>query len=103
MINKQQSATVSGKDSALVSRYEGLRRQALGWDDETDRGSGLALFVRQGMTSWMQAWSRCEIRKPAISQIKNGSEEVTPIQLNREAVMILASMALSGRCQEARQ
>jgi hypothetical protein len=103
MMNEQQPASVSGMDSAIVSRYEGLRRHVLGLADETDRGSGLALFVRQGMTSWMQAWSQCGIPGAAISQIKNGPEKVSSMQLNREAVMILASMALSGRCQEARQ
>lgn len=103
MMNEQQPVSVSGMDSAIVSRYEGLRRHALGLADETARGPGLALFVRQGMTSWMQAWSQCAIPGGAISQIKNGPEEVTPIQLNGETVMILASMALSSRCQEARQ
>jgi len=101
MMNEPQSTT-SGEDSAIVSRYEGLRRQALGSVDETGRGSGLALFVRQGMTSWMQAWSQCVICGPATSQAKTGSEEVSSMQLNREAVMILASMALSGRFREAR-
>jgi len=103
MISEQQSASGSGADSAIVSRYEGLRRHALGSADETGRGSGLALFVRQGMKSWMQAWSQCVIGGPATPQAKTGPEEVSPMELNREAVMILASMALSGRCQEARQ
>lgn len=103
MTNQQPSTPVSGTDSTIVSRYEGLRRQALDSADGADRGAGLALFVRQGMKSWMQAWSQCVVCDPETSQIKTSTKEVSPIQLNREAVMILASMALSGRCQEARQ
>jgi len=103
MTSQQLSAPVSGTDSTIVSRYEGLRRQALGSADGADRGAGLALFVRQGMKSWMQAWSQCVISGPSTSQAKTSPEEDSPMQLNREAVMILASMALSGRCQEARQ
>lgn len=103
MMNAQQSAAGSGTDSTIVSRYEELRRQALGAADEAGRGSGLALFVRQGMKSWMQAWSQCGIGGPATSPTRTGPEEVSAMQLNREVVMILASMALIGHCQEARQ
>jgi hypothetical protein len=103
MMKGPPSAAGSGTDSTIVSRYEELRRQALGAADEAGRGSGLALFVRQGMKSWMQAWSQGVIGGPATSPTKTGPEEVSPMQLNREVVMILASMALSGHCQEARQ
>jgi hypothetical protein len=103
MMDEQQFVPVPGTDSAIVRGYEGLRRAALGSVWGTGRESGLALFVRQGMTSWMQAWSKWEMREAAVSQIKKGPERDPLTPLNREAVMILASMALSGRCDETRQ
>jgi hypothetical protein len=103
MMDEQQFVPVPDMDSAIMRCYEGLRRAALGSAWETGRELGLALFVRQGMTSWMQAWSKWGIREAAVSQIKKSPEGDPLIPLNREAVMILASMALSGRYDEARQ
>lgn len=103
MMDEQRFITVPDTDSVIVRCYEGLRRRALGLADETGRESGLALFVRQGMTSWMQAWSKWGMREAAVSQTPKGPEGDPLIALNREAVMILASMALNGRCDEARQ
>lgn len=103
MMDEQQFVPAPDTDSAIVRCYEGLRRAVLGSAWGPGRESGLALFVRQGMTSWMQAWSKWGIREAAVSQIKKGPEGDSLIPLNREAVMILASMALSGRCDEARQ
>ena len=103
MMDEQQFVPVPDTDSTIVRCYEGLRRAALGSARETGRESGLALFVRHGMTSWMQAWSKWEMREAAVSQIKKGPEADPLLALNREAVMILASMALSGRFNEARQ
>jgi hypothetical protein len=103
MMNGPRSASVSGGDSALVSWYEGLRRQALGSRDGEGRGLGWALLVRQGMKSWMQAWSECVTQRPAISTTKTGREDVSLIQSSREVVVVLACMALGGYRQEARQ
>ena len=103
MMNGPQSASVHGGDPALVSCYEGLRRHALGARDVQGRGLGLALLVREGMKSWMQAWAQYVKRGPAMSATKAGFEEVSPIQSSREVVMILASMALGSHRREARQ
>jgi hypothetical protein len=86
-----------------MSCYEGLRRQALGSRDGQGRGLGWALLVRQGMKSWMQAWSLRVTRGPAVSTTKTGLEDVSPIQSRQEVVVILASMALGDHRQEARQ
>jgi hypothetical protein len=102
MMDERPLVTAPDTDSAIVRCYEGLRRAALGSAWETGRELGLALFVRQGMTSWMQTWSKW-MREPSISQIKKSHEGTPLIPLNREAVMILASMALSDRCDEARK
>jgi hypothetical protein len=80
----------------MVTRYEELRRQALtpkSWGGGTQ---GLALFLRQGMKGWMDAWSRCHIVEPAKALIDSRSaEEVVPRNLHAEVVTILAAMALS--------
>jgi len=103
MIDEQQLIPLPDADSAIVHSYEGLRRAALGSARETGREPGLALFVRQGMTSWMRAWSKWGMREAAVLQINKGPEGAPLIPLNREVVMILASMALRGHCDEARQ
>lgn len=44
-----------------VTRYEDLRRQVVG-----DRGGhrlGRALFQREGMKAWLDAWSDCAMRE----------------------------------------
>lgn len=103
MMNGPQSTSVSGSDSALVSCYERLRRRALGAPDGEDRGLGLALLVRQGMKSWMQAWSQYVTRESAMSATKTDIEAVSSIRSSGEVVVILASMVLGRHRQEARQ
>jgi hypothetical protein len=88
--------SVCGSDSTLVSCYERLRRQALGARDWEGRGLGLALLVREGMKSWMQTLSQYVTRGPAISTTQADVEDVSPSQLSREVVVILASMALGA-------
>ena len=43
----------------LVAEYEHLRRDAIATVAHRGEGLGWALFVRRGMTTWMQAWSEC--------------------------------------------
>lgn len=87
---------------AILACYEDLRRQALDPADLVHRGSGLALFVRQGMKNWMEALSRHIPSVPAKPRIKTGLEQASPLRDSRELVSILASMALGSR-QEARR
>lgn len=100
-MTQQSEIPISIAAPAILAGYEELRRQALHKADPMHRGAGLALFVRQGMRSWMQAWSRCRPSVPSKPQIKTSVEQVSPIQGSRELVSILASMALGSR-QEAR-
>jgi hypothetical protein len=39
-----------------TARYEDLRRQVVEEHRGLGQGGGLALFVRQGLVAWMQAW-----------------------------------------------
>lgn len=45
--------------SGLTAHYEELRQQALSRPAERIPAPGLALFLRQGMTTWMRAGSPC--------------------------------------------
>jgi hypothetical protein len=86
----------------MMADYEELRRQALRTDGGASRGFGLALLVRQGMKSWMEAGLRCRASLSAKPSLQTGLEAVSPMPWNREVVMILASMALHSNRQEVR-
>ena len=87
------------RNDGLIARYEELRRHGLG--RSATQGRGLALFVRRGMSAWMQAWSRCLppalVPEPARSHY---DQEICPVQLHRDVAMLPASMVLFAR-QEA--
>jgi hypothetical protein len=77
--------------------YEELRKQALGTRAKSQGGLGLALLMRQGMKSWMDAWP---LRAPEVSLRplpESSREEIVPLDLRTEMVMILTGMALSAR------
>lgn len=81
----------------MVEGYEELRKQALGTGVKNQGGLGLALLMRQGVKSWMDAWPR---RAPEVSVRpfpEPSREEIVPLDLRAEVVMILTGMALSGR------
>jgi hypothetical protein len=85
----------------VVEGYEELRKQILGTGGRNPGGLGLALLMRQGMKSWMDAWSR---RAPEVSVRplpESSRGEIVPLDLRTEVVMILTGMALSAR-QEGR-
>jgi len=83
-------------DSAtLVNRYEQLRRQALGELFTEGVGLGLALFMRRGMTAWMEAWTKhasgigvLGIRKPVV-------ENVIQQDLSHQVTILLTNMVMS--------
>jgi len=83
----------------LIARYEELRRQALGHFGA--QAQGLALFMRRGMSAWMQAWSQCVASPPpSPAQPKQQTQEICPVQLHADVATLLASMVLFAR-QEA--
>ncbi len=85
------------RGDGLVARYEDLRQQVLG--QSAVQPQGLALFIRHGMCAWMQVWSQCVSPVPAVAAPRN-DQEICPVQLHRDAAMLLASMVLFNR-QEA--
>jgi hypothetical protein len=81
----------------LIAHYEELRRQALGRFGA--QAQGLALFMRRGMSAWMQAWSQCGAPPPSSAQPPQ-THEICPVQLHADVATLLASMVLFAR-QEA--
>jgi hypothetical protein len=82
-----QPVSASNIDDTLIARYEELRSQVLGG---LSHGMGLALFLRQGMRSWIEAWRQCTLAAPREHQ----SEQAVPAPLRTELTMLLASMVL---------
>ncbi len=87
----------------LVDHYEDLRRGKLLKNGGT--GQGLALFMRDGMMAWMQAWmSVMETEKSppqaAASPLESAvdvaaGEPLLPAQMYPQISSILTNMALS--------
>ncbi len=82
------------RNDGLIVRYEELRRQALG--RAGGQAQGLALFMRRGMSAWMQAWAQCLVA-PAAPARPPDDQEIFPVQLHRDVAMLLASMILLAR------
>jgi hypothetical protein len=63
------------------------------------RGEGLgwALFVRSGMTAWMQAWSECAPYSKPSSRSRPDVDETIPGDVRPQITTLLASMIL---CQQ---
>jgi hypothetical protein len=85
----------------LAVRYEQLRRDAMSRTAHYGGGLGLALFLRRGMTAWMQAWSECADAETETCSI-SGGKEVIPADMRSQLATLLAGMILSLR-QEATQ
>lgn len=85
-------------EEEIVNRYEELRWQVLGESGGRRGGLGLALFIRQGMERWMEAWSHC---LPSVVPVKPKNESgpvgMVPLDLHAEVVRILAGMAFHCR------
>jgi hypothetical protein len=102
MTNKQSEIPTTAAQQRILERYEDLRRQALCTADPVHRGSGLVMFIRQGMKTWMEAWSRCMPGVATNPQMQTSVDQVSAIEGSRELVSILASMALRSRWEARR-
>ncbi len=89
----------SGADGngKLTAHYEQLRADAL---NRSGHGFGLALFLQQGMTAWMRAWSECANtqKPPSASTVPLAAP--LPSAVRAQLTLILASMLTRPR-QEA--
>jgi len=78
----------------LVVHYERLRRDALGSRSPGDEGLGMALFLRRGMTAWMEAWSECTSRIEPGPRSEPRVDETIPADTRLQITVLLASMIL---------
>lgn len=76
--------------------YEELRQQAVDTRAKNQGGLGLALLMRQGMKSWMGACSRRALEVSLRPLPESSREQIVPLDLQAEVVMILTGMALSA-------
>lgn len=92
----QPPQSMPSSHSAIIERYEELRREMLSSNGGSGGGPGLALFLRQGMKGWIDAWRHSRIAEPPRPPVVCGPvEAVVPWDLRAEMVAILAGMALS--------
>ena len=81
--------------SEQVTRYEDLRRHVI--DHGSGHRLGLALFHREGMKAWLDAWSTCTTRDAP--PLRNTSDEpARPLPLTGDigaVVRLVASMAIA--------
>jgi hypothetical protein len=59
------------------------------------QGLGLALFLRRGMTAWMQTWSECTVNVEPATSSQPGIYETIPVDMRSQITTMLASMILS--------
>lgn len=78
-----------------MARYEDLRQGVL--EGRAAQGPlGLALFLREGMRAWMDAWLSCPASLEARPETPSAPAEPEPlVSAPRELVEILAGMALA--------
>ena len=58
-------------------------------------GLALALFLRHGMTAWMQAWSECAGKVEPEKRSESGGYETIPVDMRSQLTSLLAGMILS--------
>ena len=80
-----------GRD--LVAHYEQLRREATDAAARGHEGLGMALFLRSGMTAWMQAWpSTSCVTPPALPQPTRTAP--VPLDVRVQVTTLLAGIIL---------
>jgi hypothetical protein len=90
----------AGAHPDLTEQYEQLRCEATNHSEHGREGLGLALFLRRGMTAWMQAWSQYTVTAKAHPQ--PAMPATVPIDLRTQVATLLAGIIL-GLHQEATQ
>jgi hypothetical protein len=79
----------------LAAHYEQLRRDAMARSTCGAQGLGLALFLRRGMTAWMQAWSEYAGNVAPPTPVQPGADETISVDIRSQVTTLLASMILS--------
>ena len=84
----------------LTAHYEQLRSDVVNHAGPA-HGFGLALFLQQGMTAWMRAWSEWTNERQPPSAVAVPLTAPLPSAIRAQLTLILASM-LTRPLQEAR-
>jgi len=90
-------ASAPGSEEA-VQGYESLREEALA-GRRGSGGLGLALFLRDGMASWMRAWIQATASHVRPMEKRERAEPGPPADVRTDLVAILAQMVLSPRVE----
>lgn len=78
----------------LVTRYETLRRVALGRSGPEEGPSlGFTVLLRHGMPAWLRAWAT--VAHPAGPGPSTGPRSASPPLVHREIVQVWAQMVLA--------
>jgi len=88
-------------DGKLTAQYEQLRGDVVNHAGLPIHGFGLALFLQQGMTGWMRAWSQYSNAPQTPSPSTLPLAAPLPSTVRVQLTLILASM-LTRPQQEAR-
>jgi hypothetical protein len=94
------TAGVEGHEK-LTARYEQLRGDVVDRVGLPAHRFGLALFLRQGMTAWIRAWSEWTNEPQTPSAFAVPLAAPLPSAVRAQLTLILASMLTRPR-QEAR-
>jgi len=84
----------------LTEQYEQLRREATSCSEHAAQGLGLALFLRHGMTAWMQAWSPCTDGATANPPPRPATPAAVPMNLRTQIAALLAGIILGLQLEE---
>ncbi len=85
----------SSSAQTLEKGYEILRQQVLSKAGRPDPAPGLGIFLRQGMVTWMKAYSLCSPTLPLPPPCS--SDSGIPAGLVGEITTILASIVLARK------
>jgi hypothetical protein len=81
----------------LTQHYECLRGIALNERRREDQGLGLALFLRAGMTAWMQTYARISPLPHSAAPASVASAQSLDGRRQRDLINILVAMILDLR------
>ena len=81
----------------LTPHYECLRETALNERQGRDQGLGLALFLRAGMTAWMQTCARTSPLPRSAAPASDACAQSLDGRRQRDLINILVAMILDLR------
>jgi hypothetical protein len=89
----RKSQLHSESDDSILLQYESLRLQVLNrYGDFSERGLGLALFIRQGMLAWIKLCHR--YIPPNSTMQKRAKIPVLADETTSEMIKVMANITL---------